>query len=151
MYQTFNQGHYPIGEWTYYDEHRHAIKHVFYLDSTGRNYEARYFDMQGKVVYLERVENGLFSFQQPRVEEIERGKPLYREYCSGCHGLQEASIAPALCPATLRQPAASFFRTASNPYYRSKYLAFEVPVTLNEQDFDQMYKFIKHLTVPVIN
>ena len=141
----------PIGEWTYYDEHRHAIKHIFYLDSTGRNYEARYFDTQGKVVYLERIEDGLFSYQQPRAVEIEQGRLLYREYCGGCHGLQEASIAPALCPVTLRQPAALFFRAASNPYHRSKYLTFEVPVTLNEQDFGLIYKYIKNLTVPAVN
>lgn len=133
----------PIGQWTYYDETKRAIKEVFYFDSTGRTYEARYFDTKGKVVYLERMDNGVRSFQKPRVEGIEQGELLFQEYCRNCHGLHESFVGPALYPAANDQPAASFSHTASNRYHRSKYLSYEIPVTLSEQDFGLIYEYVR--------
>lgn len=136
----------PIGEWTYYDETKHAIKQISYFDSTGSNYEARYY-AQGKLVYLERIHNHLLLYQEPQVNGIEQGRMLFEEYCQNCHSLNETYVGPALYPVTRNQSVVSFTQSASNQYHQSKYRNYEIPMTLSEHDLGLIYEYVKGRSV----
>ena len=138
----------PIGEWVYRDERDHVIKQINYYDSSGVNYEARYYS-RNKIVRLEYVAQDTLTWTNPAVADKDLGGLLFHEYCQNCHLPFDRSIGPALVRVAHKQSALSFSKQAANKCHTSAYASYPIPAELSEEDFVKIYNFIKRDTVAV--
>lgn len=139
----------PIGEWTYRDEKGHLIRDIVYYDSTGNNYEIRYYS-KNRVSLIEYFKKDSLLFTSPSYEQTGNGELLYKEYCAGCHIMAQGYGKKSLYSFVMAGNKKGFENSSLNKYHKAIYLKFE-NANLNKSDIDNIYRYIKDSNATVRN